>query len=155
MIVNLTNIRMDATMDAPASVMARGLAVVKDAATIDECATTERPYGFLATEVTADGLSFLELETIPHAEVEETKVSVGKVAVILWEPGDIATDNIKGTETWAVGELVGAGADGLLSVDALATGDHYIGIVKEINAMYGGTTGMVVITLSHDLGVSL
>ena len=154
MIVNLTNIRMDATMNAPASVMARGLAVVKDGATIDEVATTERPYGFLATEVTADGLSYLELETIKHAEVEETKVSVGKVAVILWEPGEIATDNIKAAEVWAVGELVAAGADGVLTVDAPATGDHFIGIVKEINASYGAATGLVVITLSHDLGVS-
>lgn len=154
MIVNLTNIRTDATMDAPANAMARGIVVVKDSDTIDECATTERPYGFLATDVTADGLSHLELETIPHAEVEETKVSVGKVNVILWEPGEIAIDNIKGSESWAIGELVGAGADGLLSVDALDTGDHYVGIVKAVDQIIGGTTGMVVITLSHDLGKS-
>ena len=154
MLVNLSNIRNDATMDAPASAMARGLAVKKSGDTIALCAAGDRPYGFLATEVTADGLSYLEMETIPHAEVEETKVSVGKVVVLLWEPGDIATDN-DGGETWAVGDKISVDDNGVLS-NAGAIGDWYIGIVKDIEQSYGAQVGtMHVITLSHDLGLVL
>jgi len=151
MLVNLTNIRTDGTMDAPAGAMARGLAVVKSSDTIAACGAGERPYGFLLIDVTADGLSTLEMDFIPHAEVEETKVSVGKVNVLIWEPGDIATDNIKAEETWAVGELIACTASGVLTNDP-AQGDYYIGIVKAIDQMYGATTGVAVITLSHDLG---
>lgn len=154
MLINLSNIRNDPTMDTPASAMTRGLAVKKSSATIALAGAGDRPYGFLGTEVTTDGLSWLELETLPHAQVEENKVSEGKVIVILWEPGDIATDNIKSGESWAVGEKVAVTANGVLTVDAAAQNDVYIGIVKAVDQTYGAQIGtMAVITLSQDLGL--
>jgi len=153
MLVNLSGIRSDYTLDAPASAMARGVAVSRSGSTIAKTGDGARPYGFLATEVTTDGLNWLELETIPHAEVEETKVSTGKVRVVLFEPGRIATDQILGTDTFSVGDKVAIAANGLIT-NTTATGDVYIGTVYAVNQNYGGTTGMLVIDLSHDLGTA-
>ena len=152
-LVNLTDIRLDATLDAPASPMAAGIAVKKSGTTIALAGAGDRPYGFLRTNVTSDGLKYEELKYLPHAEVEETKVSVGKVSVVLWEPGMIATDNIKGAENWAVGDKISVAANGELS-NAGAANDVYVGIVTEIDKNYGAQVGtMQVITLSQDLGL--
>jgi hypothetical protein len=150
-IVNLSGIRVDGSMDAPASAMTKGMAVVKDSATIDECATTERPYGFLMVDVTTDGLSYEEKLFLASKDAEEIKVSDGKIPVLVFEPGLIATDNDSG-ETWAVGDVIFAVAGGLLAKQSgAATGDIAIGTVTGINKTYGGSSGMSEITLSHDL----
>lgn len=151
-LINLNGGRENGLQDAPANAMAKGLAVVIDSDTIDEAAAGERPDGFLAIAVTTDGLSWLELESIPHAEVEETKVSVGKIRFVEWEDGvEIATDNIN--SSFAVGDEVHSIGDGVLGKAAeAAVGDYIIGIVRDNDYDSGGTTGLSRIMLSKDLG---
>jgi len=150
-LINLTGGRENGEYSAPASAMAKGLAVVISGSTIAKCGAATRPDGFLLTAVTTDGLSYQELLAIPHAEVEETKVSVGKVRFVEYVDGvEIATDN-NNSETWSVGDKILCIANGVLS-NVGDSGDYYIGKVISSSHAAGGETGLERIKLSKDLG---
>ena len=141
--------------DAPAGVMARGLAVVRSTVTIAKAGVGVRPYGFLNSEVTLTGETFEDRTMLPQNYPKKVKVSDGKVQIVALQDGvEYIFDGItKSGTTFAVGEYVVVAADGELTDEAGgASGNLRIGRVQEIDIVHEGQTGCVVFKAESDLG---
>jgi len=139
----------------PAGAMARGLGVARSTTTIAKAGVGVIPIGFLNNKVTTDGPTYEEKMHISATVHAEKKVSVGQVQVIYYEPGIeyVMYGVNKAGTTFAVGEYVVQGSDGLFTDDAGAwSGNKRLGRVQEIDVLYGTTSEAVVWKAEADLG---
>jgi|GEM_PF-3514481 len=133
----------DGNFDTPASAMPAGIGVVRSGDTVAKAGRGVVPYGFLNSEVTADGSSYEEDLHVPidSRRLMEEKVSERKIQVIVFQPGAvyISKGNVVSGVTFAVGEYVVMGADGEFSdVGGATSGDIILGVVEEIDVTHMG-----------------
>jgi hypothetical protein len=142
---------LNGNLAAPAGVMSRGVCVVESSGSVALAATTERPLGFLQSEVVLE-VDYQELLRIPESVMFEVPVSGGdskiKVQVLEFQDGTnyvaYGADVIDGSTTFAKDDVVYAIAGGkIANLANAASGDKALGRVTEIGVVVEDTAGGV------------